>query len=227
MTQPINRSLLGFETQIKKLSRSFDTQITKLELPVLRAKPGNPSHRFWGQTEKTVATGFEAKPEKTARVVLMSNHSQTVDLSFETQPRNLHSSSPRARCRPYTASPDILIVRPLSMWPVRPSAVLCTRSPTPATILAAARHAVPNTCTPRDKKTWFSKRNRDKGKTQNFLDSNSNLASQWLITIKSRNWSLCFSISPLMSPLTIKTQSLKFKSKTLWSTARRKKTNKS
>jgi hypothetical protein len=44
--------------------------------------------------------------------------------------------------------------------------------------------------------------------------------SQRLITIKPRNWQLGFSISPLMSPLTTKTQILKFKSKTPWSTAR-------
>jgi hypothetical protein len=47
--------------------------------------------------------------------------------------------------------------------------------------------------------------------------------SQWLITIKPRNWPLGFSISPLMSPLTTKTQSLKFESKIPWSTARRPK----
>jgi hypothetical protein len=37
------------------------------------------------------------------------------------------------------------------------------------------------------------------------------------------NWPLDFSISPLMSPLTTKAQSLKFKFKTPWSTARRPK----
>jgi hypothetical protein len=53
---------------------------------------------------------------------------------------------------------------------VRPSPVLCTRSPTPATILVAARHAAPATCTPRDKQTRFSERNKDKIKIkQNFL----------------------------------------------------------
>jgi hypothetical protein len=98
----------------------FKAQITKLELPVLRPKPKNPSPPwFWGSTkkpttsfetklgetvvtsfeaklEKTVATGFEvkpaktvtagfeAKPAKTVRVVLRPNHSQTVDLGFET-----------------------------------------------------------------------------------------------------------------------------------------------
>jgi hypothetical protein len=43
------------------------------------------------------------------------------------------------------------------------------------------------------------------------------------MTIKSRNWPLGFSISPLMSPLTTKAQSLKFKFKTPWSIARRPK----
>jgi hypothetical protein len=52
---------------------------------------------------------------------------------------------------------------------VRPSTVLCTRSPTLATVLFAARHAAPATCTPRDKKTRFSERNKDKRKTkQNY-----------------------------------------------------------
>jgi nicotinic acid phosphoribosyltransferase len=39
-------------------------------------------------------------------------------------------------------------------------------------------------------------------------------ASQLLITIKPSYWSLGFSISPLMSTLTTKTQSLNFESKT-------------
>jgi hypothetical protein len=52
---------------------------------------------------------------------------------------------------------------------VRLSPVLCTRSPTPATVLIAARHAAPTTCTPREKQTWFSKWNKDKRKIkQNY-----------------------------------------------------------
>jgi hypothetical protein len=47
---------------------------------------------------------------------------------------------------------------------VRLSPILYTRSPTAATIIVAARHAAPATCTPRDKKTRFSKRNKEKGK---------------------------------------------------------------
>jgi hypothetical protein len=45
--------------------------------------------------------------------------------------------------------------------------------------------------------------------------------SQWLITIKPMNWPLGFSISPLMSPLTTKAQSLMFEFKTPWSIVRR------
>jgi hypothetical protein len=45
------------------------------------------------------------------------------------------SSSLRARCRPHTASPDLPIIRSPSTRPVRPSPFLCTRYPTPTTIL--------------------------------------------------------------------------------------------
>jgi hypothetical protein len=93
----------------------FEAQISKSELPVLSPKPGNPPPPwFWGSTkkpttgfeakpwetiatsfeakpEKTIATSFEAKPAKTVWVVLRPNHSQTVDLGFEAQPRNPHS----------------------------------------------------------------------------------------------------------------------------------------
>jgi hypothetical protein len=52
---------------------------------------------------------------------------------------------------------------------VRPSPVLCTRSLTPATVLVAARHTTPATCTPRNKQTRFSERNKGKRKTkQNY-----------------------------------------------------------
>jgi hypothetical protein len=52
---------------------------------------------------------------------------------------------------------------------VRPSPVLYIRSPTPFTVLVAARHAAPTTCTPRDKQTRFSERNKGKRKIkQNY-----------------------------------------------------------
>jgi hypothetical protein len=137
-----NRSRLGFKAQTKKPLWWF------WELNYQTEAAG-----FDAQTRKLDATGFEAKSEK------------TIDLGFEAQPRNLCSSSPRARCRPHTASSDLLIARPSSIWSVRSSPVLYTKSPTPATIPVAARHAASATCTPRDKQTRFSKQNRDKGKT--------------------------------------------------------------
>jgi hypothetical protein len=156
----------------------FEAQITKPELPVLRPKLKNPPPPwFWGSTKKptagfeaklpeTVVTGFEPKPTKTVRVDLRPNHSQTIDLSFEAQPRNPRSSSPHARWRLHMAPPDHSIIRPLSTRHVRPSPVFCTRSPTPAMILVAARHATPTTCTPQDKQTWFSKQNKGKRRTK-------------------------------------------------------------
>jgi hypothetical protein len=61
--------------------------------------------------------------------------------------------------------PDLLIAQPPSNRLVRPSPVLCTRSPTPVTILVAARHVAPVTYTPRDKQTRFIKRTKITGKT--------------------------------------------------------------
>jgi hypothetical protein len=56
-----------------------------------------------GPNNQTTAAGFESQIGK------------PVDLGFEAQPRNLRSSSPHARYRPHTASPNLLIVRPPSI----------------------------------------------------------------------------------------------------------------
>jgi hypothetical protein len=65
---------------------------------------------------------------------------------------------------------------PPSTRPVRPSPVLCTRSPTPATVLVAARHATSATCTPRDKKRDSPNETKVKEKQNKTIsDSNSNL----------------------------------------------------
>jgi hypothetical protein len=40
----------------------FEAQIIKPKLSVLKPKPGNPSHWFWGQTGRSHPSGFEAKP---------------------------------------------------------------------------------------------------------------------------------------------------------------------
>jgi hypothetical protein len=133
----------GFEAKPgETVVTSFEAKLEKTVAASFEAKP-----------LETVATGFEAKQVKTVRVVLRPNHSETVDLGFKAQPRNPRSSSPRARCRPHTAPPDLSIARPLSTRPVRPSLVLCTRSPTPVMILVVAHQAALATYTPRDKQT--------------------------------------------------------------------------
>jgi hypothetical protein len=43
----------------------FEAQITKPELPVLRPKPGNPSHLGFEAQPRNPTTGFEDKPGET------------------------------------------------------------------------------------------------------------------------------------------------------------------
>jgi hypothetical protein len=192
----------GFEVKTEKtVATSFETKVEKTVTTSVEAK-----------LEKTVTTGFKAKSEK------------TVTTGFEAQPKNLRYSSPHARCRPHTVLLDLPIVRPPSTWPVRPSPILCTRSSTPATILIAVRHAAPATCISQDKQTWFFTRYKDKGKTTKMSCIRIQTSpSQWLITLKPRNWPLGLSISPWWVNWQQKAQTLKFESKTLWSTARRPK----
>jgi hypothetical protein len=76
----------------------FDVQITKLELPVLRPKLGNPpSTWFWGSTKKpstdfeaklgvTVVTSFEVKLEKTATTGFEVKPAKAVAAGFEAKP---------------------------------------------------------------------------------------------------------------------------------------------
>jgi hypothetical protein len=101
----------------------FAGQITNPQLSVLRPKSGNPGEWFWGQTTRTVATGFEDKP------------GETVDHGFEAKTRNSRSSSPYAQYKPHTSSPDLSIIQPPSTWPVldhsrssAPSLLLLPRS---------------------------------------------------------------------------------------------------
>jgi hypothetical protein len=55
---------------------------------VLRLNQETRDTSFEAKLEKTVTTDFEAKSEKTVQVVLSPNHSQTIDLGFDAQPRN-------------------------------------------------------------------------------------------------------------------------------------------
>jgi hypothetical protein len=170
MAQLTNRSPLGFKAQTKIPSRWFcglNHQIAAAGFEALTGKPSTTC--FEAKPGETITTSFEAKSGETVPVVLRPNHWQivpvvlrsnywqTADLGFESQPRNPRSSSPCSWYRPHTMLPDLSIVRPLSIQPVRPTPVLCTRSHTSIMILIATCHAAPTTYTPRDKKTRFSK----------------------------------------------------------------------
>jgi hypothetical protein len=92
----------------------------------------------------------------------------------------------------------------------------------PTMILITARHVASATCTPRDKETWFSKWNKDKGKSQNVPNSNSNLAKSMTYHNQIMKLTTRFLNRPLDEFIdNKKVQSLKFGSKTPWSTARR------
>jgi hypothetical protein len=135
VAQPTNNSPHSFEAKLRNCHGDFMGQITKPQLSVLRPKPGNPREWFWGQTRRTIATGFEVKTGDIIATSFDAKPGETVDLGFEAKPRNSHPSSPYSRCRPYTASPDLSIVRPLSTrlvldypWSSAPSPLLLPRS---------------------------------------------------------------------------------------------------
>jgi hypothetical protein len=126
---------------------------------------------------------------------LRPNHSQTVNLGFKAQPRSPRSYSPRARCKLHTTPSDLSSTRPPSTRPVRSSPVLCTRSPTPATVIIAACHAAPTTYTPRDKQTRFFERNKGKRKTKQnktVPELNSNLAKSMTHHNQTKEWTTWF-----------------------------------
>jgi hypothetical protein len=137
---------LGFEAQPRNPPPVLRPNQEKPLPPVLRPN--------WRKLSPLV---LRPNQRKLSQQVLRPNHSQNVDLGFEAQPRNPQSSSPHARCRPHMAPPYLSTARPSSTQHVRPSPVLCTRSPTPATVLVAACYAAPATCTPRDKQMRFFK----------------------------------------------------------------------
>jgi hypothetical protein len=64
----------------------FEAQITKLELPVVRHKLGNPPPPwFCGSTKKPI-TGFEAKPRETVATSFEAKPLETVATNFEAKP---------------------------------------------------------------------------------------------------------------------------------------------
>jgi hypothetical protein len=146
--------------------------VSRADLPpsVLWRNRQTEAHLVLRPKPRNCRGDFEAQITKPELPVLRPKPGNPPPPGFVAQPRNPRSKSPCARCRSHTALPDLSTAWPPSTRPVRPSPVLCTRSPTPATVLVAARHASPATCTPRDKQTRFSERNKGKRKTkQNYL----------------------------------------------------------
>jgi hypothetical protein len=77
----IKKPTASFEAKPREsVATSFEAKLEKTVATGFEAKPA-----------KTVATGFEAKPLETVQVVLRPNHSQTIDIGFEAEPRNPRS----------------------------------------------------------------------------------------------------------------------------------------
>jgi hypothetical protein len=78
--------MLGFEAQTRNRRGDFDAQITKLYLPILRPKPGNPPPPwFWCSTKKPTVS-FKIKPEETVAISFEAKLEKTVTAGFEAKP---------------------------------------------------------------------------------------------------------------------------------------------
>jgi hypothetical protein len=131
----------------------------------------------------------------------------------------MHSTSLRAWCRSHSViqPPDHPAIKySTHAWP---SPVLCTKSPTPVTILIA-----PTTCTPWDKQTQFPTWTRIEVKQPKCPRSEF---KPWHVNdsshIKPSYWPLGFSISLLTSTLITKSTTFEIWIQDPWSTARRPK----
>jgi hypothetical protein len=64
----------------------FEVQITKLELPILRPKPGNPPPPWFLASTKKLTTGFEAKPGETVATSFKAKLEKIIATGFEAKP---------------------------------------------------------------------------------------------------------------------------------------------
>jgi hypothetical protein len=160
--------------------------------------------RFCDVTDKPKPTGFWDPNQETVKVILRVKslnrscrfwgpNRKTIDLDFETQPRNPHSSSPCAQYRSHTASPDLPIIQPPSARPV-----LTISGPLHQVFYSCLDpHWCPPCCTcylhtTRQVNIIFQMK-QNKGKTTEISRIWIRTSTcQWLITIKSSNWSLDF-----------------------------------
>jgi hypothetical protein len=90
--KPENPPPHWFWGSTKKLTTGFEIKPGETVATSFEVKPAKTvTIGFEANPVETVATGFEATLVKTVREVLRPNHSQTVDLGFEAQPKNSRS----------------------------------------------------------------------------------------------------------------------------------------
>jgi hypothetical protein len=158
----------------------FEAQITKLELPVLRPKPENPTHRFWGQTERNRRhrfwdqsgenrpRGFESKPLINYRPWFWGSTNKLTLLIITCTVQTAHNIT-RPLDRPATDYPTCATISD----PVHQVSYYC-HDP---------RHCTPCHLHTTRQATRFSVWNRDKSKTikmsQIWIQTS---ICQWLIT---------------------------------------------
>jgi hypothetical protein len=136
----------------------------------VRPKSLNRSWQFWGSNWETRRPWFWGSIKKLMLFVSLCMVQTAHDITWP---------------------PDLPTIEYLTCaWP---SLVLCTKSPTPATILIAIRRVALITNTSRDKQMWFSTWT-DRGRiTKTSRIRIQTTTNQWLITIKPRYWPLDFS----------------------------------
>jgi hypothetical protein len=183
----------GFEVKPEKtVAAGFEAKPSETVTACFEAKPlETVAPVFEAKPPETVTNDFEVKPVKTVRVVLRSNHSQTIVIGFDVQtdekpsqwfwgqttdkPSTMVLRLNQEICAPrlYVHGADRTRCHPTSRSPGHRVSDLCdhSRSSAPGLLLlswSSSLHA-PATCTPRDKQMWFSKRNKDKRKIkQNY-----------------------------------------------------------
>jgi hypothetical protein len=199
--QPINHNLHGFEDQTKKPSWWFCGPNHQTVAIGFEAQIGKPSHRFWGQSTDKLSTLVLRPNQETCTPRLLMHgadhrqHHPTSRLSGHYVPDLCDHSRSSA-----------------------PSLLLLPRSSSLPTMLhlSPAHYETSKRDSPHETKVHVRllKCHRFEFKPWHVNDSSH---------IKPRYWAPSFSISPWWVHWQQKAQSLKFESKTPWSTTRRPK----
>jgi hypothetical protein len=149
---------------------------------IFRSKSSNRSCRFWDQNQETWRHRFWGQTRENRRPWFWGSTKKPMICITSCRVQTANSVTWPSDC-------------PVTEYPT------CATIPDPLHQVSYSchdphrcRYAAPAIFTPRDKETRFSKWNRDKGKTTKMAWIRIQISvSQWLITIKSRNWPLGFS----------------------------------